>query len=72
MLINRLNFDTYYRSDPFWHNAYKIKVNKGFEEKAYHFKKEIKIDTTKYDALRVKVYELNGSIAFSSPIYIKH
>lgn len=72
LIKERFNFDGYYRSDPIWHNAYKIKVNKGFKEIAYTFKKEISIDTSKYDALRVKVYELNGSIAYSSPIYINH
>lgn len=60
----------YYRSDPWWHNAYKIKINRGAPSISY--KKDIvrDIDTSKISNIRIKVYQTNGSVAWTSPIFI--
>ena len=63
-------FTSYYRNDPFWHNAYKIKINKGVVEKGY--KREISrmINTNMFDHIRVRIWQKDGSCAWSSPIFI--
>lgn len=72
-----LTFDTwgiseYYRSDPFWHNAYKFKINQGFVEEAYKKEYTYKTNLLKNDKdfFMVKIHQKNGEIAWSSPIWI--
>lgn len=70
LLKERFNFTEYYRSDSWWHNCYKIKVNQGAPEIAYTRSIEKEIDTTKCSQVRVRVWQKNGSVAWSSPIFI--
>lgn len=70
----RFGFSEYYRTDPFWHNAYKFKINQGFPEIAY--KKEIShvfegLKTDNKDFFMVKVHQKNGEVAWSSPVWVR-
>lgn len=70
----RFGFSEYYRTDPFWHNAYKFKINQGFPEEAY--KKEITytvkgLKTDNKDFFMVKIHQKNGEVAWSSPVWIR-
>lgn len=69
----RFNFNDYYRSDPFWHNAYKFKISQAFPEIAYkvnvnHIFQDLKTDK---DFFMTKVYQKNGEVAWASPVFIK-
>ena len=69
-LINdRYGFNEYYRTDPWWHNAYKVKVGEAIPEMAYTCDVNLSMDTNSLNALRVRVWEKNGSAAWSSPIF---
>lgn len=61
---------THYRTDPWWHNAYKFKLSRGAAEAAYtvDFQKEIAID--KDCCYRLRVWQKNGDVAWTSPIFI--
>lgn len=69
----RFGFEGYYRTDPFWHNAYKFKINQAFPEIAYS--KEIKYTfegiKTEKDFFMVKIYQKNGEVAWASPVFIR-
>lgn len=74
--IKKLLWDTYqeesfYRDDTWWHNSYKFKVNKGALSEEYHFEKEWIQDLSQRKQVRIKVYQKNGSLAWSSPIFNK-
>ena len=70
----RFGFSEYYRTDPFWHNAYKFKINQGFPEIAY--KKQISytfdgLKTDNKDFFMVKIHQKNGEVAWSSPVWVR-
>lgn len=69
---DRFGLDNYYRTDPFWHNAYKIRINRGTPEIGY--KLEIDLETkgqkNQRDYYNVKVYQRDGNLAWSSPIWV--
>ncbi len=71
LLKDRFDFTEYYRTDPFWHNAYKIKIHKGATINQYQvaINHQLKA-TTKCDNIYVKVHQKNGDICYSSPIWI--
>ena len=71
MLNEKYGFKEYYRSDPFWHNAYKFRIRKGSLDSWYKQNITREIETRSHDEIRIKVYEKNGSCAWSSPIFIK-
>lgn len=73
LLKERFGFTDYYRDDPFWHNAYKFKVHRGIPESGYcmEIEKELQGDFHKGSQLRVRVYQKNGHMAWSSPIFIR-
>lgn len=66
-------FEDYYRSDPFYHNAYKIRINRGTPDIGY----KVKWNTTtlnkkkKKDYYLIKVYQRDGNLAWSSPIWVE-
>ena len=68
---DRFGFEEYYRSDPFWHNAYKVRILRGSPEIAYKLKLPIttqeKIHSDDY--FMVKIYQRDGNLAWSSPIW---
>ena len=60
----------HYRDDPWWHNAYKFKVSKASPEDSYvvDFKKKLDVEET--CNLRLRVWQKNGDVAWTSPIFI--
>ncbi|MDD2592629.1 MAG: hypothetical protein PHN21_07470, partial [Erysipelotrichaceae bacterium] len=71
LLEERFKINDYYRTDPWWHNAYKIKINKGCIQEGYEQVIEREVDTRKFNNIRIRVWQKNGSCAWSSPIFIK-
>lgn len=71
LLKEQFGFEEYYRSDPWWHNAYKIKLGQAVPSIGYTRTIERNIDTTKCKEIRIKVIQKNGSTAWSSPIFTK-
>ncbi|WP_410208546.1 DUF3604 domain-containing protein [Fusobacterium sp.] len=70
----RFGFSEYYRTDPFWHNAYKFKINQGFPEIAYktkvsHVFHGLKTDNK--DFFMVKIHQKNGEVAWASPVWVR-
>lgn len=66
----RFEFEDYYRSDPFYHNAYKVRIMKGKPEVAYKIDKTFNLDNKGNNFYLVKVYETDGAVAWSSPIWV--
>ncbi len=68
----RFGVSEYYRSDPFWHNAYKFVIHQAMREESYKIsiKEEIQ-DVKSGDSIFVKVTQKNNDKAWSSPIFIK-
>lgn len=62
----------HYRSDPFWHNAYKFKVGKGSPEQSYKLSYKKIIEVEKQTQYRIRVHQVNGDMAWSSPIFINY
>lgn len=69
LLKERYNFTEFYRSDSWWHNCYKIKVGQAVPEIGYTATVEREIDTTDCHDVRVRVWQKNGGVAWSSPIF---
>lgn len=68
----RFDFDDYYRSDPFWHNAYKVRLMRAAPQSAYNL--DVAFETSGHrqgDSYMVKVYQRDGNVAWSSPIFIR-
>lgn len=70
LLKKEYGFTDFYRNDPWWHNAYKIKIYEAVRESAYTTKIERIVDTTALKQVRVRIWQRNGSCAWSSPIFI--
>lgn len=69
----RFDKDDFYRSDPFWHNAYKVKIHRGVPDSAYEVTYETELgELTQDDYVLVKVYQRNGERAWASPIWVKN
>lgn len=71
LLKDRFGFTEYYRSDPWWHNCYKIKIGRAVPAKAYERTIEREIDTTDCKQVRVRVWQRNGAAAWSSPVFFE-
>lgn len=71
LIKSKYNFTDYYRSDSWWHNSYKIKVGQAARFDDYTVKIQKKIDTRNFSHLRCRVWQNNGSVAWSSPIFMK-
>ena len=71
LLKDSFNFTEYYRTDPWWHNAYKIKLSKAVPISGYTRRIEKTIDTTNISNVRVRVWQKDGGAAWSSPIFVK-
>ena len=69
----KFDFDEYYRSDPFYHNAYKVRLSKGTPESGYKVKWNTITNDKKLekDYYLVKVYQQDGNLAWSSPIWVE-
>lgn len=62
---------THYRDDPWWHNVYKVKIGRAAPETAFcvDFSREIEI--TEDCCYRLRVWQVNGDAAWTSPIFVK-
>lgn len=71
LLKDTFNFTEYYRTDPWWHNAYKIKISRAVPKIGYTRRIEKEINTKNINNIRVRVWQRDGGVAWSSPIFIK-
>ncbi len=60
----------FYRSDPFYHNAYKVRISKAKTQMSYIFDKKFKLRFNESSFYLIKVYQSDGSVAWSSPIWV--
>ncbi|MGN1406279.1 MAG: hypothetical protein ACI4WM_08390, partial [Erysipelotrichaceae bacterium] len=70
LLVERYNFTKFYRYDSWWHNCYKIKVNQGVIEDNYHVVLDEEIDTTDSREIRLRIWENNGGLTYTTPVFI--
>lgn len=61
---------THYRNDPWWHNAYKIRVGKAYPESSYELTGKRKIRMEQSGNLRLRIWQKNGDAAWTSPVFI--
>ncbi len=71
LIFERYGFSEYYRQDTWWHHAYKFKIGQACRSDEYEMTIDKQIDTTSLNSVRLRVWENNGSVAWSSPIFIK-
>ena len=71
LLKEKYGFTEYYRSDPFWHNAYKFRVHKASLDSWYTQDIQMDMDLVDGDEIRCRILEKNGSCAWTSPIFIE-
>lgn len=62
---------THYRDDPWWHNAYKIRVNKAYPEQSYDITYSKKMKFDKDCNVRLRIWQKNGNAAWTSPIFVR-
>ena len=61
----------HYRDDPWWHNAYKFRVNKAYPETSYDFSCSRTMKFTEDCSVRLRVWQKNGDVAWTSPVFVK-
>lgn len=61
---------THYRDDPWWHNAYKIRVGKAYPENSYKVTGKRRIRMEQSGNLRLRIWQKNGDAAWTSPVFI--
>ena len=71
LLKERYNFREFYRSDSWWHNCYKIKIGQAVPEIGYHAVIDREIDTRDCTNVRIRAWQKNGGVAWTSPIFIR-
>ncbi len=71
LIKSKYDFSEYYRNDSWWHNSYKMKVGQASPYEEYHMVIEQQINLLNFDHVRVRVWQNNGSVAWSSPIFIR-
>lgn len=74
--VNRLTRETWgdvshYRDDPWWHNAYKFRVGKAYPSRSYEMDYSGKIRMEKDGNIRLRVWQKNGDIAWTSPVFVE-
>ncbi len=71
LVKDRFNFTDYYRTDPWWHNAYKFKIGQAVVESGYHVQLERTLDLSDVKHLRLRIWERNGGCAWTSPVFVE-
>lgn len=61
----------HYRDDLIWHNAHKIKISQAVPQKAYTASFCRTFETCHGDNYRLRIWQQNGHIAWTSPIFIR-
>ncbi len=68
----RFDVESDYRSDSFYHNAYKTRINEGFTKDQYETTFNFTLDSEDVEGWYVaKIYQQDGQVAWSSPIWIE-
>lgn len=68
----RFDVDGDYRSDSFYHNAYKTRINEGFTDNQYNTSFDFALEDADAKGWYVaKVYQQDGQVAWSSPIWVE-
>ena len=68
----RFGVDDYYRSDSFYHNAYKTRINEAFSDNQYNASCQFTLAPEMQNGwCIVKVYQQDGQVAWSSPIWFE-
>lgn len=71
LLKERAGIEEYYRSDSWYHNAYKVKFYQAATEAEYTFADQFKIPVSEVEtSYFVKVVQSDGQVAWGSPIWV--
>ena len=71
LVKSRFGLTDYYRKDTWWHNCYKIKINKAVPYAGYHAHVSTCIDTTDCSTVRIRAYQKNGGMVWTSPLFVE-
>ncbi len=71
LVKEKAGIETYYRSDSWYHNAYKVKLHQGAVAEQYEITEQFNITPeAKETSYFVKVVQSDGQVAWSSPIWV--
>ena len=71
LVKDAFGLDNFYRSDPFYHNAYKARILRGTPVEGYRVRCGFETESKEGDVYyMVKVYQRNGDLAWSSPVFL--
>ena len=72
LLENRIGLKHFYRSDAWYHNAYKAKIYQGVLSEEYMVEESFELtNSNQEDSYFVKIIQDDGQVAWSSPIWIR-
>lgn len=71
LVKSRFGLEDYYRKDTWWHNCYKIKIGKATPYEGYHAHVSTTVDTTDCHQIRIRAYQKNGGMVWTSPIFVE-
>lgn len=72
LAAERFQFENYYRSDAFYHNAFKARVNKGALNADYQLSHTFPIQETPNNSFYyIKVHQKDGQVAWTSPVWLE-
>lgn len=69
-LAAQYGYHGFYRQDATWRNTYKFKTSKASLQEEYTVHDRVTIDTTRCSHVRLRIWQKNGSVAWSSPVFI--
>lgn len=71
LVKEKFDLEEFYRSDPFYHNAYKVRIMRGTPSAGYNAHCRFTVPVEEGDRYyMVKVYQRNGELAWSSPVFL--
>lgn len=72
LIAKTAGIESYYRSDAWYHNAYKVKVCQGFASDLYEVEDSFRLDVGDEEtSWFVKVVQSDGQTAWASPIWVR-
>lgn len=72
LMQERVGLTEYYRSDSWYHNAYKVKLYQGATYEQYTHQDSFEVPVTEQESnYFVKIVQADGQTAWSSPIWVK-
>lgn len=69
LVKERFQFTDYYRSDPWWHNAYKIKLGQAVPTQGYQREIQRELTLLPGQHVRLRIWQKNGGCAWTSPVF---